>query len=185
MNIDIDEQVLEHCGKILTASKWKLACAESMTAGFLSSTYAMEVHSGDYFLGSIVCYEDTVKESLLGVPTAKLKKYCAESAVATLRILDGLRAQFGEADVYVSVTGLAYKTENPKQRRSIGTVYYAFGLEEHTVIYKRKYTGNAAEIIIKTCNGILNDLSKWLMVKVKEKEKTEILMKTKHGKERL
>lgn len=185
MNIVIDEQALHSCGKLLTASKRKLACVESMTAGFLSSVYAMEVRSGDYFLGSIVCYDDTVKESLLGVPAAKLKKHCAESAVATLRILDGLRAQFPEAHVYVSVTGLAYETENPKQRRPIGTVYYAFGLEEDTVIYKRKYSGNAAEIIIKTCNGILNDLSKWLTVKVKEKAKTGILMKTKYGKERL
>src|SRR5690606_3388787 len=169
MNIVIDEQALHACGKLLTAYKWKLACVESMTAGFLSSVYAMEVHSGDYFLGSIVCYEDTVKKSLLAVPAAKLEKYCAESAVATLRILDGLRTQFPQAQVYVSVTGLAYETENPKQKRPIGTVYYAFGLEDNTVIYRRKYNGNAAEIIVKTCNGILSDLSKWLTVKAKEK----------------
>ncbi|WP_164122909.1 MULTISPECIES: CinA family protein [Sphingobacterium] len=95
---------------------------------------------------------------------------CAESAVATLRILDGLRARFPQAQVYVSVTGLAYETENPKQKRPIGTVYYAFRLEDSTVIYKRKFKGNAAEIIVKTCNGILSDLSKWLAAKAKEKK---------------
>lgn len=175
MNIVIDEQALQHCGKILTACKWKLACAESMTAGFLSSVYAMEVHSGDYFLGSIVCYEDTVKERLLAVPAAKLKKYCAESAVATLRIMHGLRAQFPEAQVYISVTGLAYETTNPKQKRSIGTVYYAFGLGDSTVIYKRSYSGTAAEIIVETCNGIFRDLTQWLEVKVQEKNKNSPL----------
>lgn len=168
MKKNIDEQALRYCGRLLTSKGWKLACVESMTAGFLSSVYAMEIHSGSYFLGSVVCYEDCIKERLLGVSPAKLDKYCAESAVATLRILDGIKTLMPEAQVHVSVTGLAYETKNPRQKRPIGTVYYAFALGSSKVIFKRKFSGNAAEILIATCNSLIADLGQWLNLQAAE-----------------
>lgn len=159
----INEQALRRCGQLLAENDWKLACVESMTSGFLSSVYGMEIRSGDYFLGSVVCYDDKIKEELLQVPLAKVEKYCAESAVVTLRILDGLQQVMPKAKVYVSVTGLAYDTKNPKQRRPVGTVYYAFAFEGNKMIMKRKFKGNAADIIVAACNSIVVDLETWLV----------------------
>jgi len=158
----IDEQALHRCGQLLNTQGWTLVCAESMTAGFLSSICAMEVNSGDYFLGSIVCYDDRVKRDLLQVPAAKLEKYCSESAVATLRLLDGLRTLVPQATVHVSITGLAYKTSNPKQKRPVGTVYYAIAFQDHKVIFKKKFEGEAADILILACNSLIDDLYQWL-----------------------
>ncbi len=159
----IDEQLLRVCGNLLQQHRLRLLCAESMTAGYLSSLWGMEINSGNYFLGSIVCYHTAVKTGVLGVPAAKINKYCAESAVVTLRMLDGLRKLVVDAEVYVSITGLAFKTENAKQLRSIGTVYYAFHYAAQTTIFKRHFTGDAATIFIATCNALLHDLYHWLL----------------------
>lgn len=173
MDKQINEQVLADCGRLFVENGWKLSCVESMTSGFLSAVIAMEVNSGDYYLGSVVCYDNRVKQNLLGVSPLKIDKYCAESAVVTLRILDGLSKLMPQKSVYVSVTGLAYETDNPKQRRPIGTVYYAFALGEEKVIFKKKFYGTAAEIILATCNSLLLDLCQWLgaLAEVRTKEK--------------
>lgn len=158
----IDEKQLRACGALLLKNHLRLVCAESMTAGYLASLWGMEVNSGNYFLGSTVCYHDTMKNSVLGVSLSKIKKYCAESAVVTLRMLAGLQKLISDADVYVSITGLAFKTVNAKQRRPIGTVYYAFHYARHTKIFKRRFSGNSAAIFIATCNSLIKDLCNWL-----------------------
>ncbi|HLS95923.1 nicotinamide-nucleotide amidase [Sphingobacterium allocomposti] len=158
----INTEMLDRCGEFLKEHGLKLLCAESMTAGFLGSLWAMEVHSGDYFLGSMVTYDDVAKNYLLSVPPSKIKKYCAESAVVTLRMLDGLRQRIPEADVLVSITGLAFKSTNEKQRRPVGTVYYAFQYHQEKVIYRKAFSGDAGGIFIATCNAVLDDLYGWL-----------------------
>ena len=65
MKRKIDEPAMHRCGEYLAERGLKLMCAESMTAGFLSSTWALEVCSGNYYLGSIVCYDDSIKKNLL------------------------------------------------------------------------------------------------------------------------
>lgn len=175
--MQIDEGALAACGEFLKAHGLKLLCAESMTAGYLSSLWSLEFHSGDYFLGSLVCYDDQCKTDLLSVPKSKIEKYCAESAVTTLRMLDGLtREPAPEADVFISVTGLAFKTNNPKQKREIGTVYYAFQYKKEKRIYKKQFSGNSGTILIQTCNSIFTDLINWLpiVIMVETKQTNDI-----------
>lgn len=168
----IDEEALAACGEFLQNHGLKLLCAESMTAGYLSSLWSLEFHSGNYFLGSLVCYDDSCKTQLLSVPKRKIEKYCAESAVVTLRMLDGLKKEaIPDADVFVSVTGLAFKTNNPKQKREIGTVYYAFQYKKVKRIYKKLFSGDPSAILIKTCNSIFRDLIAWLPVVTIEENK--------------
>ncbi|NGM65282.1 CinA family protein [Sphingobacterium sp. SGR-19] len=177
--MQIDEGALAACGEFLKAHGLKLLCAESMTAGYLSSLWSLEFHSGDYFLGSLVCYDDQCKTQLLSVPKSKIEKYCAESAVVTLRMLDGLTGEsIPKADVLISVTGLAFKTNNPKQKREIGTVYYAFRYKKEKRIYKKQFSGNSGAILIQTCNSIFTDLINWLpMITMVEKKQTNDIAK--------
>src|SRR5690606_1098346 len=165
-------EALAACGEFFQSHGLKLLCAESMTAGYLSSLWSLEFHSGNYFLGSLVCYDDHCKTRLLSVPKRKIEKYCAESAVVTLRMLDGLtKDAIPDADVFISVTGLAFKTKNSKQKREIGTVYYAFQYKKEKRIYKERFSGDPSAILIQTCNSIFTDLTTWLPVVTRE-EKT-------------
>ncbi|PRD56905.1 CinA family protein [Sphingobacterium gobiense] len=170
--MQIDEKVLTACGKFFQTHGLKLLCAESMTAGYLSTLWSLEFNSGDYFLGSLVCYDNQCKTKLLSVSKNKIEKYCAESAVVTLRMLDGLSASsIPGADVFISVTGLAYKTNNPRQKREVGTVYYAFQYRKEKRIYKKQFSGDPSTILMQTCNSIFRDLIAWLPTVIKKAEK--------------
>lgn len=161
--MQIAEEALAACGKFFKEHGLKLLCAESMTAGYLSTLWSLEFHSGDYYLGSLVCYDNHCKTKLLGVPEHTIEKYCAESAVVTLCMLDGLSRQYiPEATVLLATTGLAFKTKNPTQKRNVGTVYYAFQYKQEKRIYKKQFSGNASAVLIQTCNSIFHDLLTWL-----------------------
>ena len=159
----VDQETLAYCGQLLQKYKLKLICAESMTAGYLSFLWSLECRSGDYFLGSLICYDNVCKTTLLAVPSCKIQKYTAESAVVTLRMLDGLNGEnIPQADVRIAITGLAFKTKNPKQAREIGTVYYAFQYKNKKHLFKRKFSGSPERIVAQTCNSIFKDLLAWL-----------------------
>ncbi|WP_093363199.1 CinA family protein [Sphingobacterium wenxiniae] len=163
----IHTKILDDCGQFLRSNGLKLLCAESMTAGYLSSIWALEVHSGDYFLGSLICYDDSMKTQFLVVPQQKIEKYCAESAVVTLRMLDGLSKLAKLNTVFISITGLAFESSNPQQTRPIGTVYYAFQYQQQKKIFKRQFGGEASDILIDCCNNLLKDLYDWLQECIK------------------
>jgi nicotinamide-nucleotide amidase len=158
----IDERALFRLGSLLSHNNWKLACAESMTAGFLSSTFALEVSSGDYYLGSVVCYDDAMKQRVLQIVPSLIEVYTAESQEVTLAMLQGLQALVPQADVYLTITGLAFDSPNPKQYRPVGCVYYAFGYKGIQHVVEKQFKGNAGQIIIATCNSIVTDLYTWL-----------------------
>lgn len=158
----IDERALFRLGSLLSDNNLKLACAESMTAGFLSSTFALEVSSGNYYLGSVVCYDDAMKERLLNVSPSVIADYTAESPEVTLAMLHGLETVVPQADIYVTITGLAFDSPNPKQYRPVGRVYYAFGYNGILHIVEKQFKGNAGQVIIATCNSIFADLYAWL-----------------------
>jgi nicotinamide-nucleotide amidase len=98
----IEEVVLDTCrGRGLT-----LATAESCTGGLVASRLTSVAGSSDVFLGSVVSYANSVKESELGVPAAVLEEHGAVSAETAEAMARGARERLG-ADVAVSVTGIA------------------------------------------------------------------------------
>jgi nicotinamide-nucleotide amidase len=83
-----------------------LAAAESCTGGMVAARLTSVPGSSDVFLGSVVAYANTVKESGLGVPDQLLETYGAVSAEVATAMAEGARARLG-ADVGVAVTGVA------------------------------------------------------------------------------
>ena len=158
----INERSLFRLGSWLSGNKLKLVCAESMTTGFLSSTFGLEVCSGDYYLGSVVCYDNEMKERLLDISPSVIEMHTAESQEVTLAMLRGLQNLVPYSDVYLSITGLAFDSSNPKQNRPIGRVYYAFSYKGNQHVVEKQFKGNAGQIIIATCNSIFSDLYSWL-----------------------
>lgn len=158
----IDKKALFRVGSLLAQRNLKLVCAESMTAGFLSSTFALEVNSGNYYLGSIACYDDLMKQNLLDVSPSLLSTHTSESEEVTLAMLQGLQSLIPHADVYISITGLAFESPNPNQWRPIGCVYYAIYYKNNTHLFEKQFNGNAGQILIATCNSIFYDLYRLL-----------------------
>jgi PncC family amidohydrolase len=80
--------------------------------------------SSAYFLGGVIAYADSVKESLLGVPPGVIQEYGAVSAECALAMARGVRDLLG-ADLGVSITGVAGPGGGTEDK-PVGTTYLAF-----------------------------------------------------------
>jgi nicotinamide-nucleotide amidase len=98
----VQELVLEEC----RARGLTLGTAESCTGGLVSSRLTSVPGSSDVFLGSVVSYDNSIKEALLGVPTDLLAAHGAVSAEVAQAMAQGARERLG-VDVALSVTGIA------------------------------------------------------------------------------
>ncbi len=113
----VQELVLELCrGRGLT-----LGTAESCTGGLVAGRLTSIPGSSDVFRGSIVAYENGVKESLLDVPGELLRRHGAVSAEVAQAMAHGARDRLG-VDVAVSVTGVA-GPDGGTEEKPVGLVF--------------------------------------------------------------
>ncbi|HEX3509883.1 MAG TPA: competence/damage-inducible protein A [Solirubrobacteraceae bacterium] len=82
------------------------ATAESCTGGLLAARLTDLPGSSDYFLGAIVAYANSAKESLAGVPAAMITAHGAVSCEVAEALAQAARERFG-ADLGIGVTGVA------------------------------------------------------------------------------
>jgi nicotinamide-nucleotide amidase len=98
----IEQHVLELCRE----RGLSLAAAESCTGGLVAARLTAIPGASEAFLGSVVAYDDAVKERELDVPTELLRRHGAVSAEVAEAMAEGVRSRLG-ADVAVAVTGIA------------------------------------------------------------------------------
>ena len=98
----VQELVLEQC----RARGLTLGTAESCTGGLVAARLTSVAGSSDVFHGGVVAYDNTVKETFLGVPANLLEAHGAVSAEVAGAMAHGARERLG-VDVAVSVTGVA------------------------------------------------------------------------------
>jgi len=98
----IQELVLESC----RSQGLTLGTAESCTGGLVAARLTSVPGSSDVFRGSVVAYENDVKERALGVPSELLAEHGAVSAEVAAAMARGLRERL-DVDVAVSITGVA------------------------------------------------------------------------------
>jgi nicotinamide-nucleotide amidase len=98
----VEELVLGLC----RARGFTLATAESCTGGMIGERLTGVAGSSDVYLGGVVAYANSAKESLLGVSTDILTQHGAVSAESAMAMAAGASAALG-ADVAASVTGVA------------------------------------------------------------------------------
>lgn len=117
-------------------------CAESITAGLVTSTIASVPGASAILKGGVVTYDQAVKVRLLGVLPATLVAYSAESAETTKEMAEGVQRLFPDCSMYLAVTGVASAptNDNYEIRRDVGQVYVS-------VLYNQQHT--AGETIIR------------------------------------
>ncbi len=103
-----------------------LICAESITAGLLSSTIASVSGASSILKGSIVTYDATVKTKVLGVDEQIIADHTAESKETTFAMCESLRKIYPDASIAVAVTGVAsIPTTDYIVEREVGQIYVA------------------------------------------------------------
>jgi nicotinamide-nucleotide amidase len=93
-------------GDALVARGWRLAVAESCTAGLALGRLTEVPGSSAWIVGGIVAYADEVKVRELAVPASLIAAYGAVSVEVARAMARGVRERLG-ADLAVAITGIA------------------------------------------------------------------------------
>lgn len=113
------------CADVLSQLKGKsLVTAESLTGGGIGAALTAIPGSSAVYKGGVICYNNWVKENVLGVPAAVLNSCGAVSASTAEAMARGVRRLL-QADVAVSVTGLA-GPDGDDFGNPVGTVYIGY-----------------------------------------------------------
>ncbi len=121
------EQIL---GKVLAGKGLTLGLAESCTGGYIAHCITQIMGSAQYFVGSIVCYQESVKEEILAVKRKTIDKYCVVSEEVALEMAAGARKALG-SDIGFGITGLL--SGGAEDKVPVGTVCMAASMEGRSV----------------------------------------------------
>ena len=131
----LSEQALrnlaEQLGDCFKVHGVKLASAESCTGGWLAKIITDIPGSSAWFTGSVVCYSNESKQSLLGVTEATLKEFGAVSRETVHELAHGLFDKT-DADAVVTVSGIA-GPDGGSDEKPVGLVWISWGWRGESV----------------------------------------------------
>ena len=135
-----------------------LSTAESCTGGRIAHLVTTISGSSEYFLGGVVSYAVSVKESVLGVSPSVIKDKGVVSAEVAAAMAEGVRSLTGSTFA-VATTGLAEGSDglNPE-----GTVWMGVSGPAGTVTRKYLAGGTRKPNIRAFANRALNFLREYI-----------------------
>lgn len=141
----VDGQTLAGAiGEALRARGWRLAVAESMTAGDLGAEITSVAGSSTWFVGGILAYANEVKETLLSVPAETLERHGAVSEETCRAMLSGVRTALS-TEVGCAITGIAGPAGGSEER-PVGLVWIGVETPEGAHVRKLDCPGGRAEV---------------------------------------
>lgn len=146
------KSVIACCHNILSQDL-TIAFVESATTGRLVYDFTAVPDCGQIVMGSIVCYDRSVKEGLLKVPAEVIDKYSAESPEVTQLLAEGLKSLI-PADIIVAVTGLASPGGSETEEKPVGTMFVHAIIKDKAWKTSLFFEGSPDEIVAQTIDGI-------------------------------
>lgn len=154
--------------QILRERGFKLAVAESLTGGALTSAFVDVPGASDVLLGGIVAYSTSLKHELLGVSRSLLEQQGAVDPEVAAQMAGGVRSKLAakagvdEALVVgLSTTGVA--GPDSQDGKPVGTVYIAISLSGSESVLAELFSGDRAEIrratVISAIEGLHQQLA--------------------------
>ena len=150
-----DEESIEMvAGKLLRSKNMTMCTAESCTGGEIAHLITSVPGSSDYFMGSVVAYENNIKHKVLGVKQETLKKYGAVSGETVREMAEGVR-KLMNTDFAVATSGIA-GPDGGTAEKPVGTVWIAVATPSGTIAEKRAFGNDRAINIRRSSFAALN-----------------------------
>ena len=130
MIADTDEPIEVIVGNLLKKRGQTIATAESCTGGKLASLLNKHAGSSAFYWGSVISYDNSVKEHLLGVPAELIKVHGVVSEEVVRVMTDSVRKQIG-TDFAIATSGIAGPSGGT-ETKPVGTVWIAWATPDGT-----------------------------------------------------
>ena len=159
--VSVDGRNLEAIvGDALRERGWRIAVAESCTAGLMLARLTEVPGSSAWVEGGIVAYADDVKIRQLGVPEAMLTAHGAVSEPVALAMASGVRQRLG-TDVGVGITGIAGPAGGTPEK-PVGTVVIAVTDGRREDVMTFRFQGDRQTIRARSVSAALDRLRRLL-----------------------
>ena len=155
--------VAEALGALLREKELTIAAAESLTGGLIGTELTKVGGSGDFFLGSLVCYATESKSEVAGIDESILQGPGAVSEDAAKALAEAAASKF-HAAVGVAATGVAGPTE--QEGKPVGTLYVAAHFDGGTEVRFIQGYGDRDNIRSVAANSAL-DLGRRMVLRAR------------------
>ena len=117
-------------GRLLKPQGKTIATAESCTGGRLAAALNAQSGASAYYMGSVVAYDNSIKEQVLGVQRDTLMRYGAVSEQTVFQMAEGVR-NLMHTDYAIATSGIAGPTGGTIDK-PVGTVWIAWATPNGT-----------------------------------------------------
>ncbi|EHQ90299.1 competence/damage-inducible protein A [Desulfosporosinus youngiae] len=148
------ETMMGIVGQALSHQNLTISTAESCTGGLLGAALTQEPGSSSFYLGGVVSYSNSLKQSLLGVGEESLKAFGAVSEEVAKEMAEGIRSRTG-SDLAVSTTGIA-GPDGGSDLKPVGLVYIGIATSEGVHAEKFQFYGERESVRQLTVQAALN-----------------------------
>ena len=127
---DTDEPLEVILGKLLKQKGQTIATAESCTGGKLASLLSKHAGSSAFYYGSVISYDNSVKEHMLGVPAEMIKAHGVVSEEVVRVMAESVRKQLN-TDFSIATSGICGPSGGSLEK-PVGTVWMAWATPQGT-----------------------------------------------------
>ena len=127
---DSDEPLEVIVGKLLKEKGATIATAESCTGGKLASLLNKHAGSSAFYWGSVVSYDNSVKEHVLNVPSEIIKAHGVVSEEVVRAMAESVRGLM-KTDYSIATSGIAGPSGGSEEK-PVGTVWMAWATPKGT-----------------------------------------------------
>lgn len=146
--------------KLLHGTGKTLGTAESCTGGYLAHLITSVPKCSNYFKGSVVAYNNTVKENILNVHRAEIEQYGAVSQSVVEQMAEGALKKLN-VDYALATSGIA-GPDGGTDNKPVGTIWIALASSEKIVSRKFSFGKDRITNIQLTANAALGMLRQLL-----------------------
>lgn len=161
--IDEDLPLEAVVGKLLLQKGKTLATAESCTGGYISHLITSVPGSSAYFIGSVVSYDNSIKETVLGVNADTLDNNGAVSEETVFQMANGI-LNVMQTDYGIAVSGIM-GPDGGTATKPVGTVWIAVASKYKTITQHFHFRFDRKRNIDLTAVNALNMLRQFIQEK--------------------
>jgi len=158
--IDEDLTIQQVVARMLKARHQTVGTAESCTGGYIAHLLTIDPGASSNFKGTVVAYDNKVKEDLLGVAHDTIESNGAVSEETVKEMVKGVLEKL-KTDYALATSGIM-GPDGGSDQKPVGTVWIAVGNNNKTQAEQFHFRFDRLRNIEQTANTALNMLRKFI-----------------------